>query len=841
MAATKSKTKASIKSEISVEPLSPELMRWRCPIENFKFKSTKELTPLNEIVGQPRAIEALRLGAELQAKGYNIFVTGLSGTGRLTTVQHILEKVTSTCPITFDFCYVNNFSEEDRPRLVKLPRGRGKEFARAMADVVAFLRGRIPKIFEEELYQQSKRKIFDEYQSREKQILDAFDERILPFGFMRGQLETEQGLLQPEVFPIIDGKAVAVETLDELVVEGKMPKEIADKIKANWRKFHNEIYDLARVSMKIMQEYRKAMTENDKKNAEIAVTSVLDAVKTTFNNPAVNIYIDEATKYILEHLTLFVPSTAAGVPGSEAEKDDKEGDDFRLFTVNVILDNSNTVSAPVVTETTPSYSNLFGSIERVFDKRGGYWRTDFTKIKAGALLKADQGFLIVNANDLYSEPGVWTALKRVLLYDKIDIQNFDSYYQFSQATLKPESIDVNVKVIIIGGMSLYHMLFHYEKGFKKMFKVHAQFDYESERSEEMLMNYAGFIAKICVEESLPHVAPDGVGAIIEWAVEAAGSQKRITLKFSDVADILREAAFYDRSGSNTLIKREAVQKAIEWRRRRNDLLDEKIKYQITEGTMLIDTQGERVGQINGLTVYNNGFISFGKPARITAIVSAGNSGIINVEREADMSGAIHNKGVLIITGFLREKFAQTRPMSLTASIAFEQSYGGIDGDSASAAEIFIILSALTKVPIKQSFAITGSLNQKGDIQPIGGVNEKIRGFYEVCKERGLNGDNGVIIPKQNVNDLMLDDDIIADVKAGKFRIYPISTIEQGAEIIMGIKAGELDDKGLYPADSLYGKVVARLDELHKASEHLPKEKIIVKKKKEVELEEDPEE
>jgi lon-related putative ATP-dependent protease len=795
--------------------VAPEKLRWNCPLDYFKFSSTKEVEPLKNIVGQPRAIEAIRLGAALHAKGYNIFVTGLSGTGRLTTVKNILEEVTNSCPITYDYCYVNNFAKPDEPRLVKLQKGKGKEFAEAMDDAIDFIRRRLPKLFEEENYQKSRIKIIEEYQSRERALIENFDDKIRPYHFMRGQLETQQGAVVPEVFPIVDGKPVTIDTIEELLAEKKITKKEAIKIKELWRQFHDELFELVRENMKIMQEFRKAIIENDKKHSEIVVSSVLDEIVKQFNNEKVKIYIEEVKKYILDHLNLFVP--IAGQLGNFVTMQEQTVDEdvLRLFTVNVILDNSTTETAPVITETTPSYNNLFGTIERVFDKRGGYWRTDFTKIKAGSVLKADQGYLIVNANDLFSEPGVWTALKRVLLYDKLEIQTFDAYFQFSQASLKPEPIDVNVKVIIIGGLTLYHLLFHYEKGFKKIFKVHAQFDYETDKTQEMIDNFTRFIAKICNSEGLPHCSPDGVAAIIEWAVETAGSQNKITLKFSDVADILREAAYYDTQSNNTLITREVVEKAIQWRHKRNDLLDEKIKKSILEGDMLIDTEGKRIGQINGLTVYNNGFITFGKPARITASISVGNAGIINVEREAQLSGNIHNKAVLILAGFLREKFAQKRPLSLTASIAFEQSYGGIDGDSATAAEIYIILSAIAQVPIKQSLAITGSVDQKGNIQPIGGVNEKIRGFFEVCHSRGLTGEQGVIIPQQNVKDLMLPKNIIEAVKEEKFHIFAINNIDEGVEILMDIPAGKLTKNGNYPKNSLYGKVNAKLDEMYK--------------------------
>ncbi len=788
--------------------LSIDQLRWICPEDSFNFETTKEIEPLNKIVGQERAIEAIRMGAGLKAKGYNIFVTGLSGTGRLSTVKQILEDSTVAKPKLFDYCYVNNFADPDQPILVKLPRSKGKEFKGAVGDAISYLKRRLPKLFEEESYQQSRRKIVEEYQEKERSFLSEFDKKIKPHGFIRGQIETEQGIIQPEVFPIIDNKPVQIEVLDDLVEEGKLSYDKADQLKELWKKFHNEIFELAKSGMKLMKDFKRALSKNDRASAEIVVTSVFSEVADMFHNDRVDIYIDEVINHILNNLTPFVQGDAAFANPQEPEKTKENY--FSMYEVNVVLDNSETDKAPLVIETTPSYQNLFGTIEKVYDNRG-FWRTDFTKIKAGALLKADQGFLIVNALDLFQEPGVWQALKRVLLYDKLEIQTMDAYFQISQAYLKPEAIDVNVKVVIIGGQTLYQQLYHFEKGFKKIFKINAQFDYEANKTNEMLDNLARFISKICEEDKLPHCKPDGVAAIAEWAVEKAGSQDKMTLKFSDIADVLREAAFYDKLEQSPYIGREDVSIAINMRRYRNNMIDEKIKQHILEGSTLIDTKGDRVGQINGLTVYDNGILSFGKPARITASISAGNKGIVNVEREAEMSGRIHNKGVLIISAFLRERFAKKKPMSLTASLAFEQSYGGIDGDSASAAEIYVLLSELTNTPIKQTIAITGSLNQKGDIQPIGGVNEKVRGFFEICKENGFTGDQGCIIPKQNVKDLMMCQEVLDAVRDGNFRIWAIDKIEQGVPILMGIEAGELDKNGKYPEDSLFGKATAQIE------------------------------
>ncbi len=795
---------------ISERRLDISKLRWNCPEDFFKFNSTSEIEPLEKIVGQERAIEAIKLGAELNAKGYNIFVTGLSGTGRTTTVKKILDSNSLTCPITYDFCYVNNFKNQDSPTLLKLPKGFGKKLSDSMNDTITFLRRRLPKLFEEDNYQSSRKKIIESYQDKEREVLSQFDNKIKKYGFIRGQLENEQGNILPEVFPLIDGNPVQIEAIGEYVEKKVITEKKANELRKLWQKFHDEIYDLARVGMKLMQEFRKELLENDKASAQIIVNSSFSNIIDEFNFDKVVDYINEVKNYILDNLNIFVP---AGVTVTQQIEDDSDvsiAEKFQIFTVNVILDNSETTTSPVIIETNPTYTNLFGTIEKTYDQKG-FWKTDFTKIKSGSLLKADQGFLIVNANDLFQEPGVWQSLKRVLLYDKLEIQPFDSYFQISQSHLKPEPIDVKVKVIIIGGQTLYKWLYHYEKGFKKIFKVNAQFDYEAKNNEDMLTNYVGFISMICSKEHIPHCSPSGVAAVIEWAVEQSGSQNKVILKFSDVADILRESAFYYREGKSHLINREDVEKTIKARKFRNNLIDEKLSEHILENSILIDTQGKKIGQINGLTVYNDSIYSFGKPAKITASISAGNSGIINIEREADLSGKIHNKGVLIISGFLRERFAQKQALSLTASLAFEQNYGGIDGDSASAAEIYVLLSAISSIPINQDIAITGSVNQKGDIQPIGGVNEKITGFYEICRQKGFSGKNGVIIPIQNVKDLMLNKDIIKSCEEGEFSVYSISTIEEGVEILFDIQAGILNEDGEYSSDSLFGTVAEKLN------------------------------
>ena len=787
-------------------------LRWECPTSTFNFKSTKELKPLNEIVGQERAIEGIKIGATIKAKGYNIFVTGLSGTGRLSTVQALLEGLNDKKATVYDYCYVNNFKDESEPILLKFPQGQAKIFAEQMKNLISYLSNRLPKLFEESRFLAGKQVIIDEYQANEIMIYNNFDEKIRKLGFVRAQYENSQGTLQTDIFALVEGQPVHIDEWQTSVAQGKIPAENIAQMKEQYLILRNELFDISRESFKNIQGFNKRLNDYDKKEIHNEITRNFDELKTKFQNIAINKYLDEVQKYVENHSKMFFDAQSQINDANEEIDENK----FRIFSVNIVLDNSETKYAPVISETTPTYSNLFGSIDRVFDKNSGYWKTDFTKIKAGSLLKADQGFLIMNSDDLFNEIASWQALKRLLLYEKLEIMNYENYLSLSQATLKPEPIYVNLKVVVIGGESLYQLLYHYEKGFKKIFKTHAQFDYETARTQKMLMNYARFLRKICLAENLPDLDTSGVAAIVEWAVERAEAQNKITLRFTDVADVLREAAILIDGKKKSLINRKIVEEAIKQRTWRNNLLDEKIKLSIEEGDMLIDTKGERIGQINALTVYNNGITSFGKPARITATVASGNDGIINIEREADLSGNIHNKGMLIITSFLREKFSSQTPLSFTASIAFEQSYGGIDGDSASAAEIYALLSAIANVPIKQSIAITGSVNQKGDIQPIGGVVEKITGFYEICRDRGFTGEQGIIIPEQNVKNLMLNNEIVDAVRRGKFTIYAIKSIDKGAEILMGLPAGKLI-RGKYPDNSLYGKVIERIIALDKAS------------------------
>jgi ATP-dependent Lon protease len=511
---------------------------------------------------------------------------------------------------------------------------------------------------------------------------------------------------------------------------------------------------------------------------------------------------------LVKHIDLFKS------PPKEA-KEKELIDPFIEYNVNLLIDNSETKGTPVVMETNPNYLNVFGSIEATVS-RTGVWQTDFTKIKAGSLLKANGGYLVMNALDALVELGVWQTLKRTLKYQTLEIQNLASMYLISTSRLKPEPINIDVKVVLIGDAHIYNLLYYLDADFKKIFKIKSEFDSETKKDDKTIMEYAQFIKKICDEDNLNHYHKEGIAAIIEYGTRLAGKQKKISTRFHILADVIREACYWSGKDNSKQVQRKHVEQAIKERFERVSLIEDKIQEMIEDGTIMIDTEGNETGQVNGLSVYAMGELSFGKPTRITASTAVGRAGVINIEREADMSGRTHNKGVLILGGYLRGKYAQNKPFSLSASLAFEQSYGGVDGDSASSTEVYAILSSLSKLPLRQDIAVTGSLNQKGEIQPIGGVNEKIEGFYEVCKAKGLTGNQSVIIPHQNVQNLMLRKEVVDAVSEGKFHIYPVKTIDEGIAILTGIEAGKKQKDGTFPEGTVNALVDQELQRLAKS-------------------------
>ena len=781
------------------EALPLEDLRWYCPLNTIPAETTESVEPIEGIIGQDRALKALKLGVELYSPGYNVFVCGLSGTGKATTIKTILEKIQPKKLLTRDYCYVNNFVDGDRPMLLVFERGVGARFKKDMVVAMNMVKERMPGIFEEEEYLKKRQSYVDEYNAKETELFSAFEKEIEPDGFVLGRIQEGQSL-HPEILVKLADKAVLVSDLPNAVMQNLLTKEDAERLTDKYREHKTTLQEVYRRGMRLSREYQKMIQDHEREVGAFYVNAIFSDLLAEYTDEKVQTYLQQVIGSVLDNIEQF------------KVRDDEETELATVYEVNLIIDNSNSSCCPVVIETSPTFRNIFGTIERSQDSNG-FWYTDFSMIKSGALLRADGGFLVINAADALTEPGVWKNLQRVLMYRKLEIQSMEMFAQQTSSALKPEAIDVNVKVILIGNNEIYGILSAYERDFKKIFKVKADFDHEMHNTHLAVQQYTSLIRKLISDEDLNHFDKHAIAAVVEYGARLVDSKKKVTTQFSEIADIVREANYWCQHNSNKYVTIEHVDKAIDETYNRHSLYEEKLQEMIDEEVILIDVDGGRIGQINGLAVYGGDRFSFGKPTRITAAVSAGKAGIINIEREARMSGSTHDKGMLILSGYFREQFAQKHPLSLTASVSFEQSYSGIDGDSASSTEIYALLSSLSGIPINQGIAVTGSVNQKGDIQPIGGVNEKVEGFFDVCVQRGLTGKQGVIIPIQNVDDLMLRSRVVRAVSEGRFNVWAISSVTEGIELLTGIAAGERDAKGRYPKETVFGKVEARLEEL----------------------------
>ena len=792
--------------------LKPEDLRWNCDPDIFEFDSTSDLEPMEGIIGQERALKAIRLGVDLRAPGYNIFIAGLSGSGKATTVKKMLEKISSNCPPLCDYAFVNNFKNPDSPILLTFAIGKAKQFKQDLASAIGILKNRIPQTLDSDMFTERRKQLVQEYNEQEQKLMNEFDQKLKEDNFTLVQVKVDGGGARPDIYPLIDEKPVPIYQLDEKIKDGSLTKTDAKEIINKYNELQQDLKVIFKEGLKISQNFEKKMLDIEKAAVEMVVKSVMDNIRDRYDDAKVINFIDQVENNIMENVQVF-----KGVkPEGQMTPEGFEIDYFKEYDVNIILDNSETKDCPVIIETSPNFINLFGTIEKVSDGRGG-WYSDFTKIKAGSILKANGGYLVLNVLHLFEEPGVWRTLKRVLTYNKLEIQESPSVFQFTSSILKPESIDIDTKIILLGSDWIYSLLAEREYDFKKMFKVKADFDYEIKRSEKVIVEYAQVIKKLIKEEGLCEFDKSAISKLIEISARFAGQKNKLTTRFSKIADIAREANFWALDDGFNVISEAHVKKAFELGKERHGLLESKIDDMLQDQMILLDTEGERIGQINGLAVYTTDYYSFGRPTRITATVSLGSGSIINVEREAGMSGRHYNKGVLIISGYFRETFGQDMPLSFNANLVFEQSYGTVDGDSASCAEIFALLSTLAALPIRQYLAVTGSLNQKGDVQPIGGVNEKIEGFYDLCKARGFTKKQGVVIPVQNVKELMLKDEVVESVKKGEFHIYPISKVEEGIELITGVRAGKKTAKG-YPAGTVFDLVEKKIKYLYSRSQ-----------------------
>src|ERR1700726_337642 len=793
--------------------LPPEKLRWHCDPARVPFETTAEVEPNLGDMGQERPLRALRMGVELTAPGYNLFVCGLSGTSRGGMIVRMVEEMRLETEPAPDRCYVNNFKNVDRPRLLTLPRGQANAFRKEVESGIDFLRRRIPQVFEGEPFQRQKTRIVERFTVREKELMDDFTRRIAREQFALGRMQVGAVAL-PEIFPVLDGQMVPIEEIPKMVQDGKIENTAAEDLERKYDQFRQEFTVVYRKTLSLSRELASEMSYLEQEAASVLVDGVIEELKEKYPNPQISEYLEEVRHHILDNLDPFKeregedeqpPSEGGG--GQRTERIDR--DPFRVYGVNVILAHGEQEKSPVIFETIPTYANLFGTIHRSYDARGG-WSSDFMDLRGGSLLRADGGFLVMYMLDALTETGVWRTLKRTLNHGKLEIQPVDVFFPFSTAALKPEPIDVHVKIILIGDRDMYELLYEHEDDFKKIFKVRVEFDEEMKWSDEVLRQYGGRLRKLSDDEQLLHFDRDAVASILEYGVRHAGRRGKITARFFDLADLAREACYVARHDKKAVVTGEHVRQALDAKIDRHNLTETKIREMVEQNLLFIDTSGGRVGQLNGLSVLEIGGYAFGKPVRISASVALGKAGIINIERESNLSGRFHDKGVQIIAGYLRHTFAQDKPLSLSASVCFEQSYSGVDGDSASSTEIYALLSALSDLPIRQDLSVTGSVNQKGDVQPIGGVNQKIEGFYDVCRIKGFTGTQGVLIPAENVEDLMLRDEVIDAVAKGKFHIYPIGSVEQGIEILTGVPAGQRTATGKFEVGTVFAKVDARL-------------------------------
>jgi len=790
-----------------IDELKPEDLKWVCNPDVFDFETTNDVKPIEGIVGQDRAIKALKVGVDLKSPGYNIFITGLSGTGKFTTIKMMLESIASGSVSLNDYAYVNNFLDEDRPTLLKFPAGQAVKFKNNLSRTIRFLQEKIPLVLTNDPFLTKKKQMIANYSKTQQSLMNEFEEKLRKDNFTLGQIKVGE-MVRPEILTVIDNEPYFMQQLGELIQSNKIKKEDAEQIITKYTSYQEELQQVFRESLKLTQDFQEKINKLETESVDELITLALEDLKKKYKSEKIKNWLDQVHKSILQNLDVF----KGAKPAKEESQEGLIIDYLKEYEVNIILDNSHQKNVPVIVETSPTYNNLFGTIEKYSDGRGG-WFADFTRIKGGSLLRANGGYLIINATDAFMEPGVWKTLKRVLLYGQLEIQDLANIFQFSPTVLKPEPIDIDAKIILIGSNYIYSILSAYEDDFNKIFKIKADFDYEMTRTDKSLNEYAMVIKKLIEAENLLEFEKSAIAKITEYGARYAGQKNKLTTRFAYIADLIRESSFWAKEKNEKVVKANHVVEAYMSSKERHGLYESKVSEMIKEGTILIDTEGEKVGVVNGLAVYESSHFAFGKPTRITASVALGNGNIINVEREAGLSGNTHNKGVLIISGYFKETFGRNFPLSLSASLVFEQGYGLIDGDSASIAEMAALISAISKIPIKQYVAVTGSVNQKGDVQPIGGVNEKIEGFFDVCKQKGLTGFQGVIIPQQNVKDLMLKDEVIDAVSSNQFHIYSVKRIEEAIEILTGIKVGNRLKNNKFEEDTVYGLVEKELFEM----------------------------
>ncbi|TYQ18034.1 UNVERIFIED_CONTAM: lon-related putative ATP-dependent protease [Acetivibrio alkalicellulosi] len=790
-----------------VKKLSSSMLRKECKPSFFKFQDTSKLGTFDDIIGQERAVKSMEFGLKIKTRGYNIFMSGMTGTGKTSYALSVVKKIAKELKTPDDWCYVYNFDNPNQPKAINLPVGIGKIFQKDMEDFIKVFKLEITKAFDSEDYEREKTAIAKEFQVKRSELMEKLNSDAEKQGFK--VKTTNAGIY---FLPVVEGKTITEEEYGEL--DEKIKNEITEKSNV----VQLETLDIIKRIKNIEKEAEERVSEWENKIALFAVGIQINDLKEKYRDyKKVLDYLEKVQEDILKNLDEFREEELSEeqqliipwIRGPEDSHADK-------YKVNLFIDNSELEGAPVIVDFNPTFYNLLGKLE--YENEFGTMTTDFTMIKSGLFHQANGGYLIIQAKDVLSNVQSWEALKRVLRAREIMIENMkEQMGLIAVSTLKPEPIPVDIKVILVGSEYIYQLLYEYDEDFKKLFKIKVDFDAEMERNSENIKKLAQFISSFCNREKTAHFDKTGVAKVVEYSSRLVEDQNKLSTRFNDIVEILCESSAWAEIDGSSVVNSEHVKKAIQEKIYRSNKYDKKLLELLEDGTIMIDTDGDVVGQINSLTILDMGDYSFGKPARITANTFMGERGIVNIEREIEMSGTSHSKGVMILSGYIGQKYAQDMPLSLTASLCFEQLYGGIDGDSASSAELYAVLSSLSEVPISQSFAVTGSVNQKGEIQPIGGATEKIEGFFELCKLRGLNGKQGVIIPHQNIKNLVLNDEVVEACKEGKFSVYAVKNIDEGIEILTGKKAGVKNEKGQYPPESINYLVYEKLKKYSKMS------------------------
>ncbi len=787
--------------------LSYHNLKMTCDTNMLHFSTTEELEPISTGIGQERGIKALEFGVNVDVKGYNIYIEGPSGLGKTMYTKNYLDTISTKKKVPCDWCYVYNFDNPNEPIAISLPAGQGKEFKNSMDGFIKEIKKDIKKTFNADDFEKEKALIRQEFETKRSELLDKLNQQSMTYGF---QVKTAQNGIY--MMPIVNGKVIEEEEFDKL--DDSIKQEYEQKssiVQAQIMEVIGKIKDIERQSEKRISEWQSNI-------ALLTINVHINFLKSQFKrNKKITKFLNDVRQDVLTNVSYFLDEDSKKQQQVQPNPMMKKQDPSNNYRVNLFVDNSNREGCPVIMDSNYTFNNIFGSLE--YENYYGTLRTDHTMLKPGLLQQANGGYIIFQAKDLLANGICYEALKKYLRVKEIGIENpSEQRSSMILISLKPEPIPLDVKVILIGNAQIYHSLLEMDSDFRKLFKIKVEFEDDAPINEENVNKLARFIHSYCEQEHLPHLDKSAIARIVEFASRLAGNNKKISTNFNDIAQIIGEAGTWARLSKNKVVTEEFIDKALYERIERVKKYDSKYVEMIKNNSLLINTSGSKIGEINGLTVMQIGDYTFGKPVKITVNTYTGKTGIVNIEREVELSGSTHSKGVLILSGYLGQRFAQDIPLCLTASICFEQLYNGIDGDSASSTELYGLLSSLSEIPINQSIAVTGSVNQKGEVQPIGGVNEKIEGFFQICKMRGLNGSHGVMIPVQNINNLQLSDEIIDAVKNKLFHIYSISNIDEGIEVLTGVPAGKKNKDGHFPAGTINYLVYEKLKKYAKISE-----------------------